>query len=150
MRTTRTVQEACHWATREETRNRRFSSVLDALAREPGHPALLELRGDLFNRQERGESALQSWREAFEHSANDRLREKMLKAERELQAGRDYALATSSHFNLRYDGEVDLKLADAVTDKVLQLRALEKWDGVLPKVTGDVVPFIQIDTSSKK
>ena len=29
---------------------------------------------------------------------------------------------------------------------ILQLRALEKWDGVLPRVTGDVVPFINIDT----
>ena len=25
---------------------------------------------------------------------------------------------------------------------VLELRAIEKWDGVLPKVTGEVVPFI--------
>jgi len=28
---------------------------------------------------------------------------------------------------------------------VLELRALEKWDGVLPKVTGDSVPFVKID-----
>ena len=28
---------------------------------------------------------------------------------------------------------------------VLELRALEKWDGVLPKVTGESVPFISID-----
>lgn len=29
--------------------------------------------------------------------------------------------------------------------QVLELRALEKWDGVLPKVTGGSVPFISID-----
>ncbi|MDX9971258.1 MAG: prohibitin family protein [Candidatus Gracilibacteria bacterium] len=27
---------------------------------------------------------------------------------------------------------------------VLQLRAIEKWDGVLPKVTGEAVPFINV------
>ena len=45
----------------------------------------------------------------------------MLKAERELQAGRDYALSTSSHFNLRYDGQVDLDLADAMTEFLEEL-----------------------------
>jgi len=29
--------------------------------------------------------------------------------------------------------------------QVLELRALEKWDGVLPKVTGENVPFIKVD-----
>lgn len=28
---------------------------------------------------------------------------------------------------------------------VLELRALEKWDGVMPKVTGGAIPFINID-----
>ena len=98
-----------------------YSVVLDSLARAPRHPALLELRGDLLNRQERVEDALRSWREAFEHSANDRLREKMLKAERELQASRDYALTTSPHFNLRYDGQVDLELAASMTELLEEL-----------------------------
>ncbi len=98
-----------------------YSVVLDALARDPQHPALLELRGDLHNRGERVEDALRSWREAFEQSANDRLREKMLKAERELQAGRDYALTTSSHFNLRYDGQIDPRLTDTMTEFLEEL-----------------------------
>jgi hypothetical protein len=88
--------------------------VLDGLAHEPGHPALLELLGDLRNREERVEDALHAWRDAFRRSPNDRLRDKILKAERELHAGRDYALNMSSHFNLRFDGEVDPDLADAV------------------------------------
>ena len=97
------------------------SVVRDGLARDPQHPALLELRGDLMNRREQVEDALRSWREAFEQSANDRLRQKMLKAERELQAGRDYALTTSSHFNLRYDGQVDSQLTDAMTEFLEEL-----------------------------
>ena len=97
------------------------SVVSDGLARDPEHPALLELRGDLQNRRDQVEDALRSWRKAFEQSANDRLREKMLKAERELRAGRDYALTTSSHFNLRYDGHVDPQLTDAMTEFLEEL-----------------------------
>lgn len=93
-----------------------LSVVLDALAREPRQPTLLELLGDLQNREEKVEDALRSWKEAFRLSANDRLREKILKAERELHVGRDYALSLSSHFNLRYDGDVDMDLADAVIE----------------------------------
>jgi tetratricopeptide (TPR) repeat protein len=93
-----------------------LSVVLDGLARDPREPRLLELRGDLRNREERVEDALRSWKDAFELSPGDRLRDKILKAERELHAGRDYALSMSSHFNLRYDGEVDLALAEAVIE----------------------------------
>jgi len=37
--------------------------------------------------------------------------------------------------------------ADALrqSPQVLELRALEKWDGVLPKVTGENVPFINVN-----
>ena len=36
--------------------------------------------------------------------------------------------------------------ADALrqSPQVLELRALEKWDGVLPKVTGETVPFVNV------
>ncbi len=32
---------------------------------------------------------------------------------------------------------------------ILQLRAVEKWDGILPKVTGGTVPFISVDSLTK-
>jgi tetratricopeptide (TPR) repeat protein len=93
-----------------------LSVVLDGLAHEPEHPALLELLGDLRNREERVEDALRSWREAFRLTPNDRLRDKIMKAERELHAGRDYTLDMSSHFNLRHDGEVDPAIAESVIE----------------------------------
>lgn len=37
----------------------------------------------------------------------------------------------------------------AKNPQVLQLRALEKWDGVLPKVSGGAVPFINVDAFAK-
>ncbi len=91
-----------------------LSVVLDGLARNPQEPRFLELLGDLRNREERVDEALRAWHEAFDRNPSDRLREKIFKAERELHAGRDYALTASSHFNVRYDGEVDPQLSRAV------------------------------------
>jgi tetratricopeptide (TPR) repeat protein len=93
-----------------------LSVVLDGLARDPEEPRLLELLGDLRDREERVEDALHAWNDAFRLRPNDRLRDKILKAERELHAARDYSLDMSSHFNLRYDGEVDVDLAEAVNE----------------------------------
>lgn len=36
-------------------------------------------------------------------------------------------------------------LADSITDELVRYRALEKWDGVLPRMTGDgAIPFIDV------
>lgn len=94
--------------------------VLDGLAHDPRQPALLELLGDLRDRQEQVRDALRSWREAFRHAPSDRVREKILKAERELDAGRNYSFTTTANFNLRYDGQVDEALSLAVSDYLEQ------------------------------
>ena len=93
-----------------------LGAVLDGLSIDPERPELHELLGDLRDREERVEDALRAWRKAFELAPNDRLREKILKAERDLTASRDFDLSTTSHFTVRYDGEVDLDLADAMMD----------------------------------
>jgi hypothetical protein len=93
-----------------------LGSVLEGLSRAPDHAQLNELLGDLRNREERVEDALAAWRKAFAASPSDRMREKIMKAERELEAGRYYAFSTTPHFNVRYDAEVDNDLASAVTD----------------------------------
>jgi tetratricopeptide (TPR) repeat protein len=90
--------------------------VLDGLALDPQNADLLEVLGDLRYREERIDDALRSWREAFQLEPSDRLREKILKGERDQHASRDYDFATSSHFNLRYDGDVDMDLAADVMD----------------------------------
>jgi tetratricopeptide (TPR) repeat protein len=93
-----------------------LSVVLDGLSREPGRPELHEVLGDLRNREERVEDALRSWQEAFRIDPNDRLREKIFKAERELHAARDYDYAHTPHFNLRYDGQVERRLTGEITE----------------------------------
>ena len=93
-----------------------LSVIQDGLTQDPDNPQLLELLGNLRYREERVEEGLEVWRRSFEQEPNDRLREKILKAERELHASRDYDFAASSHFNVRYDGDVDLTLAAAVME----------------------------------
>jgi tetratricopeptide (TPR) repeat protein len=97
-----------------------LSAVLDGLNRNPENSQLNELLGDLRDREERVEEAVRSWRKAFELAPSDRLREKIFKAERDLQASRDYDFATTSHFNMRFDGDVDLDLAAAMMDYLEQ------------------------------
>ena len=90
--------------------------ILDGLAHDPGSADLHEVFGVLRDREERVEDALASWREAFRLAPSDRLRERIVKAERELSAGRDYAYSAAAHFTLRYDGALDQDLVAQLTD----------------------------------
>ena len=35
---------------------------------------------------------------------------------------------------------------ETITETLLQLRAIEKWDGVLPQVTSGAIPFIDLES----
>jgi hypothetical protein len=96
--------------------DRALPVVLDGLAQDPSSAELHEVLGDLRDREERVEEALWEWKESFSLSPNDRVREKIMKAEREIHAGRDYEFTATAHFNLRFDGEVDSGLAEQVVD----------------------------------
>ena len=93
-----------------------LSVVLDGISREPERAELHVLLGELRYREERLDDALRSWRRAFELDPDDKLRDRILKVERELHTSRYYDFASSSHFNLRYDGSVDMDLASAVIE----------------------------------
>jgi tetratricopeptide (TPR) repeat protein len=95
---------------------RALSAVLDGLVLDPERYEFHELLGDLMDRDERVQDALEAWRKAFNLNPNDRLREKILKAERDQHASRGYDFSTTPHFNVRYDGEIDVDLASAVMD----------------------------------
>jgi tetratricopeptide (TPR) repeat protein len=90
--------------------------ILEGLVRDPGVADLHEILGDLRDREERVDEALSSWREAFRLDPSDRVRERIMKAERELAAGRDFAFSAAAHFTLRYDGALDQDLVASVTD----------------------------------
>lgn len=40
-------------------------------------------------------------------------------------------------------------LTESLSKELLQYEALQRWDGVLPRVTGDVVPFVDVTADSK-
>ena len=90
--------------------------VLDGLRLHPDVSVLHELLGNLRNREERVPDALASWKRAAALQPSERLDEKIAKAERELAAGSKYDFARTSHFNVRYDGDVDDTLAREVQD----------------------------------
>ena len=46
------------------------------------------------------------------------------------------------------EAEAQRILSEVVTKDVITLRAIERWDGVLPNVTGEAVPFISVDSDS--
>ena len=46
------------------------------------------------------------------------------------------------------EAEAQRILSDVVTKDVITLRAIERWDGVMPKVTGETVPFISVDAKT--
>lgn len=93
-----------------------LASVLDGLALSPGEPELLEILGDLRDREERVEDALRAWREAQRAAPEPRLAGKIAKAERELAAARDYAYSATSHFTVRHEGDLDDSFAEAILD----------------------------------
>jgi len=103
-----------------ERDGRALSAVLDGLVLVPDQPQLLELLGDLRSRSDRVVEALAAWRRAFDLAPSDALREKILKAGRELQARQNYAASATAHFNLRYDGQVDRVLARSIMDYLEQ------------------------------
>jgi regulator of protease activity HflC (stomatin/prohibitin superfamily) len=46
------------------------------------------------------------------------------------------------------EAEAQRILAEVVNRDVITLRAIEKWDGIMPKVTGETVPFISVDAKT--
>ena len=90
--------------------------ILDGLMRHPEAADLHEILGVLRDREERVDDALASWRQAFRLQPSDRVRERIVKAERELAAGRAYAYSAAAHFTVKYDGALDQDLVAALTD----------------------------------
>lgn len=46
--------------------------------------------------------------------------------------------------------KANMLLAESITDELVRYRALEKWDGVLPRMTGEgAIPFIDVTEDAK-
>jgi regulator of protease activity HflC (stomatin/prohibitin superfamily) len=60
------------------------------------------------------------------------------------------ALADAEAISVKAKAEAEAQriLSEVVNRDVITLRAIEKWDGTLPRVTGETVPFISVDSQN--
>lgn len=67
-----------------------------------------------------------------------------MKVENEIATAK--AEAQKTVIEAQAKAEANLTLSHSLTPEFLQYQALQKWNGVLPKVTSNSVPFIGLDT----
>ena len=86
--------------------------------------------------------------------ASNELRRVEVEAEQQIEKARGRAESLKLEAQAEADAvlmkaEAEAKaqemLARVVNRDVINLRAIEKWDGIMPRVTGDVVPFLSVD-----
>ncbi|MDE0262587.1 MAG: prohibitin family protein [Bryobacterales bacterium] len=78
--------------------------------------------------------------------AKQRAEQDALKAQRDLE--RIKIEAEQKVTEAQAEAESQRLQRETITDTILQLRAIEKWDGVLPQVTSGAVPFIDLKSVS--
>jgi regulator of protease activity HflC (stomatin/prohibitin superfamily) len=75
---------------------------------------------------------------------------RLLEAQAEADAITFKAKADAERIKLQAEAESKAQelLAKYVNADVIRLRAIEKWDGILPRVTGDVIPFLDVEKAA--
>ena len=73
-----------------------------------------------------------------------------LRAEAEAESIRLTAKADAEAITMKAEAEAKAQemLAKVVDRDVIQLRTIERWDGVMPRVTGEAIPLLSIDTDA--
>lgn len=79
--------------------------------------------------------------------AKQKAEQDALKAQRDLE--RIKIEAEQKVTEAQAEAESQRLQRETITDTILQLRAIEKWDGVLPQVTSGAVPFIDLKALSQ-
>lgn len=74
--------------------------------------------------------------------------QKLLKAETEKQTAITNAKAEAESMKIRAEAEAEAnrKISASLTDKVIENKKIEKWDGVLPKVSGSAGTLVDFGT----
>ena len=92
--------------------------------------------------------------EAFSTAIEEKqvAQQKLLKAETEKQTKikNAEADAEAKKIKAKGDAEANNKINDSLTDKVIQNKKIEKWNGELPKVQGDGGTIIDIGSVTEK
>ena len=79
-----------------------------------------------------------------------RAESRKLEAEAEAEAIRLKASADAERIKLQAEAESKAQelLAKTINQDVIRLRAIEKWDGIMPRVTGEVLPFLDVEKAA--
>jgi regulator of protease activity HflC (stomatin/prohibitin superfamily) len=86
-------------------------------------------------------STIQATQRAIE--AENKVKQSTAEAQQKVEEAR--GLAESILLESKARAEANEMLTKSLSPALLQYEALQKWDGILPKVTGEVVPFISVD-----
>lgn len=71
-------------------------------------------------------------------------------AEAEQAVAKANGAAQSALINAKANAEANIMLAKSLSQELVQYQAVQKWDGVMPKVTGGALPFIGLEDNVKK
>jgi len=90
-------------------------------------------------------STIQATQRAIE--AENKVKQSTAEAQQKVEEAR--GLAESILLEAKARSEANEILTKSLSPALLQYESLQRWDGVLPKVTGEVIPFISIDNEVK-
>lgn len=90
-------------------------------------------------------STIQATQRAIE--AENKVKQSTAEAQQKVEEAR--GLAESILLEAKARSEANEILTKSLSPALLQYESLQRWDGVLPKVTGEVIPFITIDNEVK-
>ncbi len=86
-------------------------------------------------------ATIQATQKAIE--AENKVKQSVAEAQQKVEEAR--GLAESILLEAKARSEANELLTKSLSPQLIQYEALQKWDGILPKVTGEVVPFITVD-----
>ena len=90
-------------------------------------------------------ATIQATQKAIE--AENKVKQSSAEAQQKVEEAK--GLAESILLEARARAEANETLTKSLSPQLLQYEALQKWDGILPKVTGEVIPFIGLNDDIK-
>jgi len=75
-------------------------------------------------------------------TAQQTLERQKIEAQQQIVQAEAYANAAITR--ARADAEANRLVADSVTERLISLRTVEKWNGLLPSVNGGSIPFVNV------
>lgn len=102
-----------------------------------------------FRVDERVESSINATIEATQRAIEAENKIKQSEAEAKQLIAEAQGKAESILLEAKAKSDANKMITQSLSEELLKYEALQKWDGIMPKVTGGALPFISIDTLEK-